>query len=67
MLEAVLPRTTKDQADDGLAGAVAALADQVQHDGVTRSGQDAVRLVPLASRFHEAWCPTGGQTNEKCL
>jgi REP element-mobilizing transposase RayT len=22
---------------------------------------------PLTSRFHEAWCPTGGQTNEKCL
>lgn len=20
---------------------------------------------PLASRFHEAWCPTGCQTNEK--
>jgi hypothetical protein len=25
------------------------------------------RTARLASRFHEAWCPTGGQTNEKCL
>jgi hypothetical protein len=42
----VFPRTAKDQADDGLASAVAALADQVQRDGVTGCGQDAVRLLP---------------------
>lgn len=23
--------------------------------------------APQASRFHETWCPTGGQINEKCL